>query len=124
MATEKSSEAKTKRAPRNTRWVLKWLDLPHQIETAAYRITDQSGESRTIHVRKNKRCILDGLNERPMYCASPCRLSQYVTEFREEQGLSIETEWYSNDISTGRKRCGVYFLRDAVARIDGQEAPQ
>ncbi len=114
------TESKTRPAP-GTLWVTGWHSLKSETAIAAFLVESEGADPRTIHVGKNKRRIVEALINNPMYCASPCRLSHYVMELREEQGLNIETEWYSNDPKTGRERYGVYVLKDKVTRIDGNE---
>ncbi|WP_170766480.1 hypothetical protein [Ruegeria lacuscaerulensis] len=114
------SELKLDRPEAGTLWVTGWHCLKSETGMGEYLVESEGADPRTLHVSKNKRRVLEALIKGPMYCASPCRLSHYVQMLRDEQGLNIETEWYSNDARTGRERFGVYVLKDKVTLIDSQ----
>lgn len=69
-------------------------------------------------VSKGNRVILDALLQRPLYCASPVRISDNVGILRNDYGVPIRLEMYDNDKATGRARFGVYFIGDGVRRIE------
>lgn len=112
----------TKRPPDNTRRVNAWRDLPKDRTPARYAITDGDGNTRTITLAKGNRVILDALLERPLYCASPVRISDRVCILRNEYQVPIAREMYDADPATDRQRFGVYFIGKGVVRVGGGAA--
>ncbi|MBO9432568.1 hypothetical protein J7394_00015 [Ruegeria sp. R13_0] len=121
MAVHTGSEFKSERPPAGTLWVTGWHCLKSKLGTSEYLVESEGAEPRSILIGKNKKRILEALIDGPMYCASPCRLSHYIMLLRDDHGINIETEWFSNDPRTGRERFGIYVLKDKVTRIDRQE---
>ena len=109
----------TDRPPANALRVDKWSDMPTGTAPARYEITGEDGQSTTITLAKGNRIILDALIERPIYCASPVRISDRVCILRRDYGVPITKEMYSNDAATDRAKFGVYFLSGVVRRING-----
>lgn len=96
-----------------------WSNLPNEKAPARFRITNGTGDSRTVTLSKNKRRILEGLMTQPMFCASPVRISDIVCILKTDYGINIHMELYSNDAETDRAKYGVYTLIDQVERLDG-----
>lgn len=107
--------------PPNTLSADRWQDFHSGTELAHYLIEDDNGRSHVITANKLMRRVLETLVQRPVFCASRCRVGHYVDLLRKEKRVHIETDWYSNDKATGRMRYGVYRLVSKVTRIDGQE---
>ncbi|MEX0349858.1 MAG: hypothetical protein AB3N15_10590 [Paracoccaceae bacterium] len=109
------------REPSNTLYVEAWHNLPPLTEPATYEVTDKDGETHIIHVSKLRRRVLEALMKQPTYCASRCRLSQYVSFLKHEDKVDIATDLYSNDSATGRMTYGVYRLISKVRRLADKE---
>ncbi|MGS4985875.1 hypothetical protein [Pseudosulfitobacter sp. RP-4] len=108
----------TDRPPANALRVDKWSDMPTGTSPARYEILGEDGQTTTITLAKGNRIILDALIERPVFCASPVRISDRVCILRRDYGVPITKEMYTNDSATDRAKFGVYFLNGAVRRID------
>ncbi|MBY5987101.1 hypothetical protein [Roseovarius atlanticus] len=108
--------------PANALRVSKWSDMPANTAPARYEIIGEDGQAKTITLAKGNRIILDALLERPVYCASPVRISDRVCILRRDYGVPITKEMYSNDAATDRARFGVYSLNGTVRRIEGGAA--
>ncbi|WP_299986669.1 hypothetical protein [uncultured Ruegeria sp.] len=98
-----------------------WRDFPNKIEPAQYLVENDNGESHVITVSKNMRRVLEALIQRPVYCASRCRIGHYVHLMRHDKRVEIVTDEYSNDSQSGRMRFGIFTLISKVTRIDGRE---
>lgn len=105
------------RPPTNALRVEAWRDLPSDTQMARYKVTDQNGDSHIITVAKGNRIILDALIARPVFCASPVRISDRVCILRHEYGVPITKQMYENDAATDRSKFGVYFLDGQVERL-------
>lgn len=105
--------------PANARRNNRWRDFPNTISPAQYRVTDETGETRTVTVSKNKRRVLEGLMQAPMYCASPVRISDLVHILKRDYGVDIAMDLYANDSDTDRAKFGVYTLKSKVELING-----
>lgn len=103
--------------PANTQRILRWNDLPSTTERAAYEVTKADGATHLITAGRNKQRVLEGLIRAPMFCASFCRISHYVSELRDDDGVGIKTHWFKNDKNTNRERFGIYELSDKVRRV-------
>lgn len=106
------------RPPKNSLRVLAWRDLPKDRTPARYAIPCADGSTKEITLAKGNRIILDALIERPVYCASPVRISDRVCILRNEYGVPIDKEMYDADPATDRQRFGVYFIGKGVRRIE------
>ncbi|MFG6634525.1 hypothetical protein ACGYJ8_01105 [Sulfitobacter sp. 1A12126] len=112
----------TDRPPANALRVEKWSDMPKGTAPARYEVVAEDGTTKTFTLAKGNRIILDALIQRPVYCASPVRISDRVCILRRDYGVPITKEMYVNDTATDRARFGVYFLSGTVRRIDGGAA--
>lgn len=104
--------------PANALRVNAWRDLPRDRTPARYEIAGPDG-ARAITLTKGNRIILDALLERPVYCASPVRISDRVCILRRDYGVPIDREMYEADPHTGGDKYGVYFIGAGVRRIEG-----
>jgi hypothetical protein len=105
--------------PANALRVQRWDDMPTDTAPAKYEIKAEGGDAKIITVSKGNRIVLDALIEKPVYCASPVRISDRVSILKRDYGVPIDKEMYDNDAATGRAKFGVYFIGDGVRRIDG-----
>ncbi|MCV2866915.1 hypothetical protein OE647_19615 [Defluviimonas sp. WL0075] len=110
-----------KTPPRNAQRIYRVGELPKDRTPAHYRITRRDGEAVTVTLQKRRRQILDLLMQGPVYCASPVRISDIVCVLKHELGLDVETVIYPGNRQAGAGDYGIYFLRSAVARLDGLE---
>lgn len=114
----------SKRPPKNALSVDRWNDLPNRVKPASYLVVNGDGSSRTIYASKNLRRVLEALTERQVYCASRCRISEYVRQLRDDLGIEIETDRYPGNPASGAASCGVYRLTSRVTRIDRKAVQQ
>ncbi len=87
---------------------------------ARYAIQRPDG-AKVVTLAKGNRIIMDALLQRPVYCASPVRISDRVCILRRDYGVPIDREMYEADPHTGGERYGVYFIGAGVRRIGGQQ---
>ena len=100
--------------PQNTQWIISRLDLPRRRGGAHYEVQHADGKRETITLSNRKRQVLDALIRNPIYCASPVRLSDIVLLLRNENGISIETEFFQENDGIENTRFGIYILVDQV----------
>jgi hypothetical protein len=105
--------------PANALRVERWDDMPTDTAPAKYEVKSDNGGTKIITVSKGNRIVLDALMMKPVYCASPVRISDRVCILKRDYGVPIDKEMYDNDAATGRAKFGVYFIGDGVRRIDG-----
>ncbi len=103
--------------PANARRKNRWRDFPNTVAPAQYLITDDTGETRTVTISKNKRRVLEGLMVAPMYCASPVRISDLVHILKRDYGVDIGMDLYEDDRETDRAKFGIYTLNSKVVRV-------
>lgn len=96
----------------NTRWIMSRADLPPATAPARFRITLPGEEPREVIASKRRRQVLECLMAGPVFCASPVRLSDGVMRIKEELGIHIYTDWFSD--SKDGSRYGTYRLVDHV----------
>ena len=111
----------TTRPPKNTLRVQSWRDLPKERSTARYEVRAADGKARVITLKSGNRVILDALIDRPLFCASPVRISDRVCILRHEYGVPIDREMYDGDEATDGQRFGVYFIGKGVRRIGADQ---
>ena len=111
----------TPRPPRNTLRVQSWRDLPKERSIARYEVPAADGKARVITLKSGNRVILDALIDRPLFCASPVRISDRVCILRHEYGVPIDREMYDGDDATDGQRFGVYFIGKGVRRIGADQ---
>ena len=104
--------------PKDAKRVYRVADLPANRRPARYKITRTDGRSQTATLQKRNRQVLDLLQQGPVYCASPVRLSDIVHILKREIGLEVKTELYSGDPVTGTGDFGIYFLLSAVSCLE------
>ena len=114
MTEQSKINTETNRPSAKTLRVYGWTNLPSEKAPARFRVTDDTGESSIVTLSKNKRRILEGLMEQPMFCASPVRISDIVCVLKADHAINIHTELYANDRETDRAKYGVYTLVDRV----------
>ena len=100
--------------PQNTQWIISRLDLPRRRGSARYEVQHADGKRETITLSNRKRQVVDALVRSPIYCASPVRLSDIVLLLRNENGISIETEFFQENDGIENTRFGIYVLVDQV----------
>lgn len=110
----------TSRPPANALRVEAWRDLPKDGAPARYKIRSEDGGVSVITLSKGNRIVLDALLKRPVYCASPVRISDRVCTLRHEYSVPITKEMYDNDTETDRAKFGVYFLNGEVEPLDDE----
>ncbi len=108
------------RPPANALRVNAWRDLPSETEPATYEVKGKDGTSRAVSLSKGNRIVLDALIDRPIFCASPIRISSRVCVLRHDFGVPIKKEMYDNDTTTDRAKFGAYFLDCDVKRISDE----
>jgi hypothetical protein len=96
-----------------------WKDFQCDKRLERFLVEDEGQEPRTISVSKNKKRVLVGLINGPVFAASYCRISDQVLPLRRDYGLDITCTIFKNDPETGRDIYGVYTLESKVTRIDG-----
>lgn len=106
-------ETETK-PPINTQWIISRSDLPSRRGSARYAVRQLDGTYETIILSNRKRQVMDALIRRPIYCASPVRLSDIVLLLRRENGIDIETEFFQENDGIENTRYGIYVLIDRV----------
>lgn len=100
--------------PINTQWIISRSDLPSRRGSARYAVRQLDGTYETIILSNRKRQVMDALIRRPIYCASPVRLSDIVLLLRRENGIDIETEFFQENDGIENTRYGIYVLIDRV----------
>ena len=111
----------TTKPPSNALRAEAWRDLAQDKDLQTYLVTPTEGKPFTVKLRKNNRRILDTLIERPIFAASPVRISDNVHILKRDYGINIETKMFENDTETDRAKFGVYFLVDHIKPIQSDE---
>ncbi len=105
------------RPPANALDAQSWKDLvPSSPGYTAFSVTNGDQKPRVVMCSSHLTQTMRTLIERPLYAASRCRLSHYVSELRSA-GVLIDTIGYRNDDETGRRLFGVWFLRSKVSEV-------
>lgn len=105
--------------PQNAKRFFAWKDFQYDKRREEFLVEDEGQDPRTIIVSNNKKRVLVGLINGPVFAASYCRISDQVLPLRRDYGLDITCTIYKNDPETGRDIYGVYTLNSKVTRIDG-----
>lgn len=114
---------KLKTPPKNTLHVNRWTELPNCLEPAQYCYS-KDGKEVYFTTSKKARQVLEGLMQRPIACASKCRISHYVSVFKRDHGLEIHMTMYRPEGNTpqGGESFGVYTLKSNIERVSDKEA--
>ncbi len=105
------------RPPANALDAQSWKDLAQSSPGyTAFSVTNGDQKPRVIKTSSHLTQTMRTLIERPLFAASRCRLSQYVSELRSV-GVLINTVGYRDDEETGRRLYGVWFLQSKVLEV-------
>jgi hypothetical protein len=116
-------ETQNPKPPANTLHVNRWTDLPDTVAPAKY-LASHNGAETLFTASKKMRQVLEALRQRPLACASRCRLSHYVSLLRRDCGIEIEMEMFRGDPhnSQGGQAFGIYRLQSTVILVGESEA--
>ena len=106
--------------PPNARRIWRVADLPIDRASAKYELTNGEDKPTVVSLCKRKRQVVDLLNEGPVYCASPVRISDVVHILKREVGLEVEAQFFTGDPATGVGDFGIYFLETLITCLADQ----
>ena len=118
-----TDKTQIKRPPADTLHVNRWTDLPDATAPAKY-LARTDGKETLFTASKKTRMVLEALRQRPLACASRCRLSHFVSLLRRDCGLEIEMTMFKGDPenSQGGQAFGIYELKSTVILVGESEA--
>lgn len=98
------------------RRIIRRADLPKSRTPAGYKWHDEAGSECATNLEKRDRQFFEALQQGPIFCASPVRLSDAVLRLRREHGLPVETEFFTERDGDEALTFGVYHLTAEVMR--------